>query len=81
MGLGILDLLELAVVVALAIPIALLGVQFLVDGSLLLGGGFLAMAAGLVWIKQFLPSPTDVPKEIAQQSVSTIANEDTDGDE
>ena len=81
MGLGILDLVELAVVVGLAIPIALLGVQFLVEGDALLGGGFLGLGVAMVLVKFYLPSPTDVPKEMAQESAKVIAKDESEREE
>ena len=81
MALGVLDYVELAVVAVFAIPIGLLGVQFLVDGSTMLGAAFLALSVAMVLVKYFLPSPSDVPKEMAQQGAEAIVNDDTDAEE
>lgn len=81
MGLGILDIVELAIIVGLAVPLGLLGVQFLVDGSTVLGAGFVGLACAMVVVKFYLPSPSDVPKEVAQQSVGAIAKDERDREE
>lgn len=54
------DTLALFGAAALAAPIGLLGVEFLVDGRTLLGAGFLAVAAALVLGILYRPDPVDL---------------------
>lgn len=57
---NLLDTLALFGAAALAAPIGLLGVEFLADGKVLLGGGFLAVAIALVAGVVYRPGPVDV---------------------
>ena len=56
----LLDTLALFGAAALAAPIGLLGVEFLVGGRTLVGVGFLAIAAALVVGIIYRPDPVDV---------------------
>ncbi len=53
---GLLETLSLYMTAVLAIPIALLGVEFLLGGRFITGGGFLAVAAAVVVARQYVPS-------------------------
>lgn len=57
---NLLDTVALFGAAALAAPIGLLGVEFLVDGRTLLGAGFLAVAVALVLGIVYRPDPVDV---------------------
>ena len=57
---NVLDTLALFGAVALAAPIGLLGVEFLVDGRTLAGAAFLAVSGGLVVGVLYRPDPLDV---------------------
>lgn len=59
---GLLETIKLVAVLIFAIPAALAGLELaLVDGRPLVGGALVALAIGLVLIKNYLPLPTDVP--------------------
>lgn len=57
---NLLDTLALFGAAALAAPIGLLGVEFLADGRILLGAGFLAIAVALLAGIVYRPDPVDV---------------------
>jgi len=57
---NVLDTLALFGAVALAAPIGLLGVEFLIDGRTLVGAAFLAVSGALVLGVLYRPDPLDV---------------------
>jgi len=72
---SITGLFGLAVTLAFAIPVAMLGVQFLTDGRTVVGAGFLAIAALMVLINEYVASPGDIPGMLAGRVVGTVAKE------
>jgi len=70
---GILDTLQLAATLVFALPVGLLGVQFLLDGKTLLGGGFLGIAVLMVALEEYLTTPTDVPGAVAEKTLGKVA--------
>ncbi|UPV98810.1 hypothetical protein M0R88_09725 [Halorussus gelatinilyticus] len=70
---GILGTLQLAATLVFALPIALLGIQFLLDGKTLLGGGFVAVAVLMVVLEEYLTTPTDVPGAVAEKTIGKVA--------
>lgn len=70
-SLGILATLELAVAVAFALPVALMGATLLLDGRLP-GLAFLALAAGMVAAQQYFTRPSDVPGAVAERVVGKL---------
>ncbi|MHB9287039.1 hypothetical protein ACKVMT_08365 [Halobacteriales archaeon Cl-PHB] len=75
---GILDFVGFAATVALAIPVALLGVLKLGEGDLLLGVVFLAIAAGMVAVEEWLTTPGDLPLLAAQRLTGRVVDEPSD---
>ena len=75
MGRGILGLVGLAVTLAFAIPVGLLGLDMLTRGNTLLGGGFLAFAVLMVVLQEYLTTPGDVPGRVAGRLVGSVAKE------
>ena len=75
----ILDTLALFGAAALAAPIGLLGVEFLVDGRTLAGAAFLAVSGGLIVGVLYRPDPLDVVGGTALEWFQG-ANDDTDAD-
>jgi hypothetical protein len=75
MGRGILGLVGLAVTLAFAIPVGLLGLDMLTKGNTLLGGGFLAVAVLMVVLQEYLTTPGDIPGRVAGRLVGTVAKE------
>ncbi|MEF8791082.1 MAG: hypothetical protein V5A61_13235 [Haloarculaceae archaeon] len=82
MGRGILGLVGLAVTLAFAIPVGLLGLDMLTKGDTLIGGGFVAFAVLMVVLQEYLTTPGDVPGRVAGRLVGSVAKEpesDPDG--
>jgi hypothetical protein len=75
MGRGILGLVGLAVTLAFAVPVGLLGLDMLTKGDTLLGAGFLAVAALMVLLQEHLTTPGDVPGRIAGRIIGRVAKE------
>ena len=69
---GILGTLQLAATLVFALPVGLLGVQFLMDGKTLLGGGFLGVAVLMVVLEEYLTTPTDVPGAVAEKTLGKV---------
>jgi len=80
MGRGVVGLVELAVTVAFAAPVALLGLLMLSDGRTLLGVTFLLVAAGMVAIEEYLLTPGDLPGVVVERTVGRLVGGD-DGKE
>ncbi|MFC6975219.1 hypothetical protein ACFQL1_12080 [Halomicroarcula sp. GCM10025709] len=78
---GILDTIGLLTVVVFAIPVALFGAEHLLRGEFVAGVGFLAIAAGMVAIEQYLVTPTDLPSMAAEKTVGAVAKTDEDDDQ
>ena len=70
---GIIGTLQLAATLVFALPVGLLGVQFLLDGRTLFGAGFVAIAALMVALEEYLTTPTDVPAAAAEKVVGKMA--------
>ena len=84
---GLIDTISLYGTAVLAIPIALLGVEFLVRGRTLAGVGFLALGLGLFAGRYYLPGVTDEAADAASSVVlgdadaeSTATAEDDAGE-
>lgn len=77
---GIVGTLQLLGTVVLAAPLALLGVQFLVSGRELTGGVFLALAAAMIALEEYLTTPQDVPAEVAERAVGSVVEDEKEGE-
>ncbi|MEF8841562.1 MAG: hypothetical protein V5A62_08035 [Haloarculaceae archaeon] len=75
MSRGILGLVGLAVTLAFAIPVGLLGLDMLTRGDTLLGAGFLAVAVLMVLLQEHLTTPGDVPGRVAGRLVGRVAKD------
>ncbi len=75
MSRGIIGLVQLAATLILAIPVALLGLQFLTRGEVLGGATFLAIAAGMVLVEKYVVTPRDLPGLLAERVVGRVAKE------
>jgi len=74
---NLLDTLALFGTVAIAAPIGLLGIEFLLEGRPVVGAGFLVIAVGLVVVGYFTPSLKGI---VADTVVGTVVKEpDEDG--
>jgi len=70
MAKGILGTIGLAATLVFAIPVAILGVQFLViDGQPVLGVAFLGIAVLMVAVEEYLTTPTDIPGMVLGKTV------------
>lgn len=78
MGRGILGTIQLAVALAFAFPVALLGLDFLSRGQTLVGVGFLVVAVGMVAIEEYVTTPTDLPGKAAEKTVGAVVKQPDD---
>ena len=76
MARSILGLVGLAATLVVALPVALLGLDFLVRGQTVMGAGFLAVAGLVVAVEQLLTTPADVPELVAKRTVGRVAKTD-----
>jgi len=76
MARSILGLVRLAATLVVALPVALLGLDFLVRGQTVMGAGFLAVAGLVVAVEQLLTTPADVPELVAKRTVGRVAKTD-----
>lgn len=74
---GLIDTVSLFGAAVLALPIALLGVEFLIRGRTLVGVVFLALGVGLLAGKYYLPGVTD---ETASAAASIIIGDAAEAD-
>jgi hypothetical protein len=80
MAKGILETVGLALTLVFAIPVALLGAQFLLlEGRPLFGVAFLAIAVLMVVIEEYLTTPTDLPSLLFGRTVETVVEEPSEG--
>jgi hypothetical protein len=80
LGKGIIGTLQLAATLVFAIPVAMLGVDFLLRGRLLAGGGFLLIAVLMVAVEEYVTKPSDVPataaETAAERAAEAVASDD-----
>lgn len=78
MGRGIIGLVGLAITLAFAVPIGLLGLEKLLAGDAVVGGGFLAVAVGLVLVEEYLTTPLDLPGKAAESVTGAVVKDPDD---
>jgi len=76
MARSILGLVGLAATLVFALPVALLGLEFLVGGDTLVGAGLLVVAGLMIAVEELLTTPGDVPELVAKQTVGRLAKTD-----
>lgn len=81
MGKGILDTVGLMAAVVFAVPVAFLGVDFLLRGEPLLGVGFLAIAVLMVAVEEYVTTPGDVPGAIAGRLADAVVKSEPEDEE
>lgn len=81
MGRGIIGTVQLAVTLAFAIPVAMLGVDKLVSGDGTVGAAFLGLALLMVAIEEYVTTPTDVPGKAATKAVGAVVKDPEDDEE
>jgi len=72
MGKGIIGTLGLLGTLVFAIPVAMLGVDFLASGQSTLGLAFVAVAVLMVAVEEYITTPTDIPGAIAARTVDRV---------
>lgn len=76
---GVIDTIELAAVLVLALPAALAGLELLlVRGQTAVGATLIGLAIALVLVKRWLTLPSDVPAVVAKRVAGAVRS---DGDE
>lgn len=68
-NMGILDMIGLTASLVFAIPVGVFGLNQLLAGEILLGGGLVVVAVAMVLLPQRLTTPTDIPGELAGTAV------------
>lgn len=71
---GILGTLQLAAVLAIAAPLLLFGVDWLLSGRAVLGGTFVAIALAMLVLQWWMKNPLD-PVDIAESVVERVGRE------
>lgn len=71
---GILEWVGLVATLALAVPIAFMGVDFVLSGRPL-GWAFLAVAAAAVLVEQYATRPGDLPGSVAKRVASAVTKD------
>jgi hypothetical protein len=70
MAKGILGTIGLAATLVFAIPVGILGLQFLLlDGQPVLGAAFLVIAVLMIAVEEYLTTPTDLPGMVFGKTV------------
>jgi len=82
MRLGILETVGLAASLIFAIPVGLYGIETVVSGNRVLGGGLLLVAVLMVVLPWRLTTPADLPGAVLERIVGTAIKEpDPDDDD
>jgi hypothetical protein len=81
MARGILGTIGLAATLVFAIPVGLLGLNFIVDGRHLLGVGFLLVAVLMVVLQEYVTTPFDLPGKAAEKAVGAVVEAPEDEEE
>ena len=78
MRLGLLETVGVAGSLVFAIPLGIYAVERLLDGDLLVGGGFLTVAALMVLLPKYLTTPGDLPGMAAERAVEGVVEDPED---
>jgi hypothetical protein len=70
---SIIDTVTLALTLVFAIPVGLMGGNFLLSGQTILGSVFVVIAVLMVLVEEYLTTPTDLPGMAAKRVVGTVA--------
>lgn len=84
--LGILDMIGLTASLVFALPVGVFGLNRLLDGQAMLGGGLVVVAVAMVLLPQKLTTPMDLPADLAGAAVGKVVkppeeNEERDSSE
>jgi hypothetical protein len=80
MGRGIIGTVALFGTVVFAVPVAFIGLDFLLDGKTATGAGFLAAAVLMVVVEEWAMKPTDVATDVAADAASNIVSDPEAGE-
>jgi len=82
MALGIRQTLALAGSLIFAIPLGIYGVEEIIGGTPVAGVLYLAVAALMVWLPQYLTTPDDLPGKVADGALDrALGTEEEDKSE
>lgn len=82
MARSIMGTIGLAATLALAIPIALFGLDLLLfKGDTLLGGAALGVALLMVLVEEYLTTPMDLPGKVAEKTLGRVAKDPEEREE
>jgi len=73
---GIVGTVQLAATLVFAIPVAMFGLDFLLQGRTLMGAAAVGVAVLMVVMEEYLTTPGDVPGKAAEKVVGTVAKTD-----
>ena len=76
MARSVVETIQLAATMTVVLPVVYLGIDFLVRGRHLIGGGFLAVAGLMLVLERYVVRPGDVPLEAAKRAAGLVADED-----
>jgi len=79
MAKGIIGQVQLLATLVFAVPVAMLGADFLLSGRVEMGLGFLLVAVLMVALEEYVTKPTDAAADAAKSAASRIV-EKPDGD-
>ncbi|MFC6992649.1 hypothetical protein ACFQH3_13395 [Haladaptatus sp. GCM10025707] len=75
MGKGIIGTIQLAIALAFAIPVGLLGLDMLSRGETLIGAGFIGLAVLMIAIEEYITTPGDLPGMAAKKVAGVVIKE------
>ncbi|WP_336136481.1 DUF7533 family protein [Natronomonas amylolytica] len=76
---GLIDIISLAGTLVLALPIGMLGVEFLVGGRTAMGVGFIAIAGALVVGQHYIGGVFDIKERVLGTAVDAVVIEEEEG--
>ncbi|SDM03819.1 hypothetical protein SAMN04487949_0600 [Halogranum gelatinilyticum] len=78
---GLMDMVGLAASLVFAIPVGIFGINRLIEGQHLLGGGLVVVAVLMVLLPQRLTTPMDIPGKLAEKAVGKTVKMPDEDDE
>jgi amino acid permease len=72
---GVIGTLQLAAVLAFAVPLLVFGADALLRGQALLGGAFIALGALLLFLQWWLTNPLD-PADVAEAAAERVRRDE-----
>lgn len=78
-GLGIIDTITLAITLAVALPVGLLGGEFLLSDRPVLGIVFVGIAVLMVVVEEYMIKPSDIPAMVAKRFVGGLVKPGPNG--